>query len=441
MNHKPRFRLRTLFVIFFCAAVGLATDRNSIHALQPAIATAMILGLLQQIRELTQWRLLSGDGWTDHAFARRFAIGWRASIAAVMVTYCMTDLLGANAMLSFPKRDDLLLVEAFSTLNELCMIVVISSSIARWQSAIPESKPSCSKPFVFVLLAIVMTLFVVADGSCVEYLVHKAMAGIEAAITPRFQRPDVYPNHAAEGFHSFWLALAAASSVVVGTALLLMASKQGSSRAMKRFFIATCVACLLAQLLYCRWFYTIEFHRISPDFAGVGLAANWADRLGATAIALILVTTGAYRLSLSRDEAETISANLAEDLDRTALYETVPCLVIMAIAAGTALVTCAVELTSFIIFPVPWMQSWQYPGIFCNPTVLLILAEAALVFQLCWIRWRRRGEEVRWEMPALPVRVFAVNWIALVLAIIIGVPTLKAFGFLFWLGPFNYTGI
>ena len=44
MKLAPRIRLRTLFVLFFCIAVGLATYPNPISALGPAVATAIVIG-------------------------------------------------------------------------------------------------------------------------------------------------------------------------------------------------------------------------------------------------------------------------------------------------------------------------------------------------------------------------------------------------------------
>ena len=442
MKHVPRYRLRTLFILFFCASVGLATDRNPIHALQPAVATAMIIGLLQQIRELNRRRRSAIDDTADCKFALDFAVTWAVLIATAMTLMVIVNLLSANGMMSVAKRKEFLLYEPLTAFLDLCLIVVLSSSIRRWQS-VPAGVPiPRSRLLIFGIPAILLATIVIVDGNLIEYLVHKATAGIEASVTPRFRRPGVYPDHASEAYRSFWLAFAAATTVTVGAACLLAISKLRTSRAKSRLFAVVFILCLLVQLLYCGWFYSVEYRRVSPDFAGVGMAAKLDDWLAAAVLVLMIVTAGAYRLSLSPNEKATISENLADDLDHRAFHETVPCLLVMGIAAGTTFMTAVVELASSILYSMfPSTPSWLYPGMFCNPTVLLILAQMALVVQLCWIRWQRRGQETPWEMPALPARVFAANWVALALATSVGVPTLNAFGFLFWLGPFNFTGI
>jgi len=56
MTIIPRIRLRTIFLLFFCAAVGLATYPDVFGALLPTAATAIVIGLLQQTRSLLAWR-------------------------------------------------------------------------------------------------------------------------------------------------------------------------------------------------------------------------------------------------------------------------------------------------------------------------------------------------------------------------------------------------
>ena len=52
----PQIRLRTLFLLIACVAVGLATDPNPRGAVQPIILATMAVGLAQQIRTLVKWQ-------------------------------------------------------------------------------------------------------------------------------------------------------------------------------------------------------------------------------------------------------------------------------------------------------------------------------------------------------------------------------------------------
>lgn len=205
--------------------------------------------------------------------------------------------------------------------------------------------------------------------------------------------------------------------------------------------------CLVAQLLFCRWFFGYEFHRVSPELAGAGLALEPRD-LPAVGVLLIAFTTVvAYFLAAWRQEPVVVSANLADNLDRRAIHETSPCVSLTGLAAAISLVTLFAELIRSILFPIygtsllnTWMRLWIDFSLLVGPLLLVPVARSILAFQLCFTRWRRRKESVPWSLRVLPPSAFAGNWIAAAVAILLGVPTLGAFGFLFWLGPFNYSG-
>jgi hypothetical protein len=86
------------------------------------------------------------------------------------------------------------------------------------------------------------------------------------------------------------------------------------------------------------------------------------------------------------------------------------------------------------------LTTWQYMATICSPSLLLLWAEVIVCFQLCRIRWQRRSETVAWELTGQSLPTFCCTWVGLTLIVIVGVPTLSAFAFLFWLSPINYTG-
>jgi hypothetical protein len=73
----------------------------------------------------------------------------------------------------------------------------------------------------------------------------------------------------------------------------------------------------------------------------------------------------------------------------------------------------------------------------CNPISLLALALLIVTLQLCRVRWTRRSQSVAWKLDGLPRRQFLQYCAALALLLIVGIPTLYAFTFIVWLGPWN----
>src|SRR5262245_52602458 len=92
MKWAPQIRLRTIFLLFLCAAVGLATSADPLGALDPTIASAMVIGLLQQLRVLQ--RCAPSQAAVDgFAFARQFAIAWRIALTGLLAILVVFELL------------------------------------------------------------------------------------------------------------------------------------------------------------------------------------------------------------------------------------------------------------------------------------------------------------------------------------------------------------
>jgi hypothetical protein len=187
----PQIRLRTLFLLFVCAAVGLATYREPLGAFEPAIATAMVIGLLQQSRQLWHWEGAMGEN--DLAFARRFGLVWRIGGAAVISSCLLLEMLINNEVLQLSDEQRVrLTVDALLPITSLSLTAVLCNSVARWRSA---TAPNAS----------IIALLVLIQGSLFLVLVHESLAGVEASVPARFQRPGVYPDLGEEWYGLFWV--------------------------------------------------------------------------------------------------------------------------------------------------------------------------------------------------------------------------------------------
>jgi hypothetical protein len=194
---------------------------------------------------------------------------------------------------------------------------------------------------------------------------------------------------------------------------------------------------LVPPLLLARWYYTAEFHRLSPEIAGAGLAAIWVDWLIGTVFALTLVTIGAYQLSRASGHTVEITAELSHDLERTAFHESSVCLLIIGI---NAVLTVGLYIASLASAHSLFGRSppvWAYATMLSNPTSLLALALMLASLQLVWVRWRFRSRPVSWKIAGLSRSAFLRNWAALTILLVVAVPTLNAFAFILWLGPWN----
>ena len=447
LDSLPRIRLSTLLILVGCIAIGLATTRDLLGAIRPAIEAAMVVGLLQQTRELLQRHCKLAAPTAEARFAWKFAIAWRVLIAAGVAFFLLIKLNGWTVPILFPHRSNPLLYEPATVIGDLLPIVILANSVRRWRPTLSSTPRRRLGWLIFCAVALLVAIYNVVDSEATTYLVHQAVAGIEASITPRFQRPDVYSNLAREGYRSFWLSCLAAASVPIGAIFLVVASRWKDSRIAKAM-VGGFFFCLAVQLLYCRWFYLKDYPRISPDIAGAGLAVEPSDWLSIVILLSIVITLAAYLITASDSDRTLVSNNLADGLDRRSLHETGPCLVAMNVAAAIELGMLITGIVGEIISPTfanlqfnTWMKTWLNCNLLFSPLVLLACAFPLLSLQLSYVRWARRKEEVHWELPVIHPKQFALNWLAAAIAILIGAPTLAAFGFLFWLGPFNLSGI
>ena len=432
MKLIPRIRLRTIFLLIFCASVGLATYPDPLSALEPAIATAMVMGLLQQFRQLWLWR--SDDSDTSIAFARQFALFWRAGLAAVIGSCLATALLDRNAVLGLSVEQRVTLYsEVLGPIMPLCLLIVLCNSLTRWRSGLIEHRRRRTQDWLFWAFAAALALLVIVHATLVAYLVHEAVAGIEAAIPVQSQRPGVYPNLRNEAFRPFWIAVGATTVLVLAGSILIGFSRRPRLDLRAIAAIGFAVAILSVPLLFCHWYYTSEFHRISPELAGAGLEANTVAWLFGTTLAIALVTACAYQVARMGRLKSAVTGDLSSDIEATALHESAPLLFLIAIEALYGLAAWISSTFSWPGAPTLWFRV----SILWDPAMLLTLAQAAAGLQLCWIRFQCRSQVTPWVLPGLSPQGFFQSWVALALLLVIAVPTLNALGFIAWMGPFS----
>ena len=462
MKRAPRIRLRTFFFIFFCAAIGLSigtrpeTEENKwaaslgvyhLHldwhyACLAAATVAIAVGLLQQAAQLRRFDLGEGREYEAIQFSRKFSIGWRLLCAGLLVACLLTTVLVSAQIIALPESEAMFTYDLFPYIVWVCCVVMaLVASLDRWRPRREGRASSKWRYLLFLIVGPLIVLLILPDQGFVHYLVHIATQGIENAQPLVHRRPGEFPEHSAEAFRSFWTSLAACGCVFLAAAFLFIANyAQRERRRLRQFGAIGFIAALSVVSGYCVWYYSIEFHRISPYMAAAGAATNGLERIAGAVVAITLVAAGAYCAARSHD-TNAIVAGCDEPQSLLPPHESVLSLLMLIIAAAIYAVESFRAYGSGPFLPI---QSIGLAGVveiaggvFRDPPSLLNILVGVASLELCWLRWRRRNDDVPWIIGALDGQRFAWNWVALALLAIVGIPTLSSFCFVYWLGPWQ----
>jgi hypothetical protein len=391
-----------------------------------------VIGLLQQAWQLFVWRTSESTITQELSFARRFAIYWRTAVAIILGACVIWRLLLAKQFVASPEQHDFLLINPFNEgLPQLCVLVALCNSLMRWRSARSVvSFRAIRVPFLWGL-GIAIALIMLVEGTTVEFLVHRAVHNIERA--QKFRRTGLYVQLRDEGYDAIWFGLGSIACLFMAIALATHLSDRHLWPSVRRCRWLIFPLLLIPPTLFCIWYYRYEFYRLSPDMAVAGFALSLSDLLAGAVLAAIPVTAGAYRLAAKLAPVTTISADLSVDLEQRAFHESFVVLLLLILHASGGLYFLASEILTYQPM-LGGMTFGRFISFFCYPTSLLVMATLAVTIQLCQARWKTRDRVVPWKLHGLSPQYFGEGWIMLALLVIIGIPTIRAFAFLLWLG-------
>jgi hypothetical protein len=456
MPRLPQIRLRTFFLLILCAAVGLAIGTSPTddadptftifgwenarldwhYALLSAASVAVIAGLCKEIAHLGKWQPPNGVDGRSLLFAKQFAVVWRGAVCSLLTVCLVAALLLAQRFLRLPESETRLTYKPFPyAVWVLCLIVVLSVSALRLRRPnLPNDKPRSN--IAIWIAGIALAALILLDLTLVYSLVHVATAGIEYAQPDKYQRHGTFPHQRSEGFQTVWLSTAATGFVVLATASLMYLNRGRRPPLGTTIFgvVAFAISLLMASA-FVFWYYGFEFQRISPDLAGVGVGSNAVEWFAGVLLAAIAITVGAYRLSVSDTRTIAIPFN-AIDNQRLSIYESAGCLLMFA---GAVVIYVDAVLRAYLNLTRGWFWSPRTAeilvGMVREPSVILMLALLLLSAQIALMRWRRRNQPTEWVITAIEPQRFFWNWIALAALACVAIPTIAAYLFLFWLGP------
>jgi hypothetical protein len=306
----------------------------------------------------------------------------------------------------------------------------------RWRPVPRHSSRSVFSSTLLWLAGLGLTGLVLLDSTITQFLVHRGLANIEARQPQHLHRQGVYVPLSADAYLPLWFGLGAAVSLFA--ALLITTFPHtftlNARRSATRRFVFTIL--MFVPTAYCWWWYAREFPRLSPDVAGVGLALTRFDFACGVGVALALIAASAYRIALTPFIRVVVRPNMAEDIDRTALHESLPTLVLFALIGTSFIVSLVISLCT-----APWQSAVRnvltFVSTICYPPFLLPLAITIAGLQLSWIRWRWRNEIVPDVLVGVSPTRFVASSLMITWILAAGAPALRAFAFTAWIGPYD----
>jgi hypothetical protein len=439
MKHLPQIRLRTMFLFIVCAAVGMTTSADPLGWIAPAFETAIVVGLLQQARELQKCRLSEAGFTGELKFARRYAIFWRIAICILIVGCMVWRMLLSKKIVALPEHRKIFINDVFSDgLPQICVLIAVCNSHMRWRAVRSSVLARVIRtPFMWAA-GIAAALTTVIYATLMDFLVHRAVFGIERS--QRYRRTGVYINLAAEGYDAIWIGIGAVACLLAAIALVVHFRRKPSKLSVWRFLRwALFLMLLIPPIAFYIWYQRYELYRLSPDIGSVGLAIAPFDYMSGVILSFVAVTVGAYHLGKKPSLTATICDDLRLDTDRRAFHESFLGLALLVASAAANLFSIGTDIATYSnsrrMSGAPSLQ--DLVSVCCDPSMQLKIATIAASSQLLWTRWKKRNQAVPWTLFGLSPLLCVEGWIMLALLLVVGIPTVRAFAFLLWLGPYN----
>ncbi|MCO6045469.1 hypothetical protein NG895_16280 [Aeoliella sp. ICT_H6.2] len=354
-------------------------------------------------------------------------------LAAALAVLSTVRLLLNRKIIEEPEHADTLQVWDALWPDVLLSIVTLAA-LRTFIARRPHRSIGASWRRIINVLSVVAlfaySVWVLTDRTLITMLVHIAIDGIEAAHPRWLQRPDVFPNHAMEGFWSFWTSTLAAVGVLVGMLLLVFdrwfeyQRRQGIAR-------FSFWGIVMSLAVFAWWFTYQEFPRIDPDLASPPSPRAWSDTLAGW---LLYAAVATYLAAKSAQVAVDVTNHQVEiSVNRTLV---VVGAVFIAVAEVWFLIESVRVMHSIsdIFGGGAFFDMMEMFGQMLSwPETLLPLLVLASAVGLLWQSFRH--PHATKTIAAISPRrfgYFVVAWAAL---LAVAIPALWAFAMCYWLGP------
>ena len=396
-------------------------------------AVAILPMLWKQASAMKQLLRGSDDSIANCHFSLYFALVWRIAVSVVLAICLSVDVLASQQAFSLPQTYFFAASVGWYPLvytKYVCIIVALGACLDQFRAPAPIRARSVGRVILEWLSSVVLALLVLPRGLMILLLVYLALHGVEAAQPAAYHRPGASPNFHTEGYWLFWLALAEVLSLAVATALWTMTvARHNQSKAIKYSVRAIALIAFSFPALFSCWYFMEGLPVISPDFSAGGLESRWWHWAEAAILLAFLIPAGTYRVISTT--ATVVGLNIAEHLAESTSFLMTTMTKLLALSGAMG----------FILFPIDLLRLGEtyseYVDIlgYCLTDVegYLPLAVYLLSFQLLW-KLRRSGKQpVR--LRAIEAKSFFATCLVLAILIVVGIPTIAAYSFCFWLGP------
>lgn len=433
----PRFQLGAIFLFFFCYAVGLACARGAVGAIEPTITVAMLIGLGQQIRRLGRWvpPVVSSSGFV---FARRFAILWRSLVGLTMLAGIVLDLV-ENA---YPKPADIphtnsLVKVGSGPIMLLCSLIVLCNCIERWHPKSFIARPRARQTRWLALLAVPFMMLVALHSLLAMYLVHWGVSNIEAAQKLRFRRIGVYLTPVDQNLLPFWFGLLALASLIAAAFLLLRFARRRNFACASLWNVVLAVPLVGIAAVFCKWYFGTELRVLSPDLFAGGFEAQGMDWFDGVILALAISGAVAYKFARSRNANDLATIDFGQNPETVPFHQTAAFVAVIGLYGLYGVFSLVQMVKNFANTTASFSGSAAWMSLLYDPLTLLVLAKSLASLHFCWIRWRYQNQVVPWQIASVSRVAWYEAFLATLVLVAVGIPTLHAFTFICWLMPWN----
>jgi hypothetical protein len=431
---KPRrrfqFGISGLLVTVFGTAVGLSLlhvqNARYIDCILAAVSAWFTLGLLWQSRDLFFALRRNNMLPAERKWAWRFAIVWRLVIAVSFVGhYALFQLIG-NGLLTLEKSG--LYICQNKELLEIPFL--LSFLVVLWSLCIvKQRKHGWYSRTITVLGGIVCTAWFFRccmGAACVPFLVYISVLGIEMAEPLQYTQCVYGPQWIQKHYYLLFGSCAAVLLLILSIAFCISMVRRWQQAGKSRtIWIVSSFGCLALTSVFPIWVYAFELRRLSRAFAE-GL---WCHSGLAWTVAGLLCLGSASGVAwrVTRRAATPADGQAGNERPSGRVYY----------HEQTTVIGC-LFVAMFLVLVKLFGESGIFMLGYCFsvPSDCVLMAVFLMAARIFWQRLRRPADLPSPVDFAVSPGCYALTWLYVLGALVIGASALAWLGFSVWTVPY-----